>query len=47
MRAGTPVSFNVNDIGDLLEPIERLQARPKESHLPPLRRQGGPGWPDA
>jgi hypothetical protein len=44
---GYGVSFNVNDIGDLLEPIEPLHPRPNDSRLPRLRRQGGPEWPDA
>jgi hypothetical protein len=43
---GYGVSFDVNHIGDLLEPIEPLWPRPKESRLPRLRRQGGPEWPD-
>jgi hypothetical protein len=35
---GYAVSFNVNDIGDLLHPIEPLQPRPKGNRLPRLRR---------
>jgi hypothetical protein len=43
---GYAVSFTVNDIGDLLDPIEPLQPPPTTSQLPRLRRQGGPQWPD-
>jgi hypothetical protein len=42
---GYAVSFNVNDIDDLLEPIEPLHRRPERSRLPRLRRLGGPDWP--
>jgi hypothetical protein len=39
---GYAVYFKVTEIGDLLEPIEPLQPRPKVDRLPRLRRQGGP-----